>query len=218
MSDRRTAASPAPHAEVPAEGRLREAPQHGEAGGIVPPAPGSARRFLVLLPVLVFVALAILFAFRLGAGDPSRVPSALIGRPVPDFALPPLPGGVIPGLASRDLKGGGVTIVNVWASWCGPCRIEHPLLMDLAKQPGLRLVGMSYKDKPEASARFLQLLGNPFSAIGVDESGRTGIDWGVYGVPETFIVGSDGTIRHKHVGPLTPEAMPAFRAALAAAR
>ena len=189
-------------------------------------APEAAKRrpsLLLLLPVIIFVALAGLFAVRLGAGDPSRIPSALIGRKVPDFALPPLAGieapggGKVGGLSDEDLREHGVTIVNVFASWCGPCRIEHPLLMSLAGAPGIRMVGMNYKDKPDAAARFLRELGNPFSAIGRDETGRVGIDWGVYGVPETFIVGPDGTIRHKHVGPLTPESMPAFSAALTAA-
>ena len=193
--------------------------------GVAKPAQGRPRQpgFLVLLPIAVFAALAILFAIRLGAGDPSRVPSALIGRKVPGFDLPPLAGvaasggAALPGLADRDLVGKGVTIVNVWASWCGPCRVEHPLLERLAREPGARMVGMNYKDKPEAAARFLQILGNPFSAIGRDETGRTAIDWGVYGVPETFIIGTDGTVRHKHVGPLTPESLPAFQAALKAA-
>lgn len=186
--------------------------------------PGRRRPgFLLLLPFIVFVALAALFAVRLGAGDPSRVPSALIGRKVPAFDLPPLagvatPGGdALPGLADRDLVGRGVTIVNVWASWCGPCRIEHPLLARLAQEPGTRMVGVNYKDKEDAAARFLQNLGNPFVAIGRDETGRAAIDWGVYGVPETFVIAADGTIRHKHVGPLTPESMAGFRDAMKAA-
>ncbi|HEX2137551.1 MAG TPA: DsbE family thiol:disulfide interchange protein [Microvirga sp.] len=175
-------------------------------------------RLLFLLPALVFAGLALLFLVRLQSGDPSRVPSALIGRPAPSFALAPLEGLAargqpVPGLGSEDLKG-RVTVVNVWASWCGPCREEHPLLVDLARDPSVRVVGINYKDNPENARRFLGALGNPFAAVGVDPSGRAAIDWGVYGVPETFVIGPDGTIRHKHIGPLTPEAMPGFRAAL----
>jgi cytochrome c biogenesis protein CcmG/thiol:disulfide interchange protein DsbE len=179
-------------------------------------APRRASRILVLLPVLVFAALALLFLVRLYSGDPSRVPSVLIGRPAPAFALPPLPGlaergAPLPGLATHDLKG-GVTVVNVWASWCGPCRQEHPALMELARDPGIRVVGINYKDQAENARRFLGALGNPFRAVGVDTSGRTAIDWGVYGVPETFVVGPDGTVRHKHIGPILPEQLDAFRA------
>src|SRR4051794_14178353 len=171
-------------------------------------------RLLYLLPVIVFTGMAALFLIRLYAGDPQRVPSALIGRPAPAFALAPLPGlardgAAVPGLSSDDLTG-GVTIVNVWASWCAPCRQERPLLMELAKDPATRVVGIAYKDDPENARRFLGALGNPFAAGGVDASGRAAIDWGVYGVPETFVVRPDGVIRHKHIGPLTPEAMPGF--------
>ena len=115
-----------------------------------------------------------------------------------------------------DLKAlrGDVVVVNVWASWCAPCRQEHPLLMELAKDPGIRLVGINYKDNPENARRFLGALGNPFAAVGADPNGRAAIDWGVYGVPETFVIGPDGTIRHKQIGPLTPEAMDGFRAML----
>lgn len=177
-------------------------------------APRRGARLLFLLPVLVFAALALLFGVRLFAGDPSKVPSALIGRPVPAFALPALPGlneagAPVPGLSVEDLKG-RVTIVNVWASWCGPCREEHPALMELAKDPAFRVVGINYKDQSENARRFLGALGNPFKAVGVDASGRAAIDWGVYGVPETFVVGPDGTIRHKHIGPILPGHMPAF--------
>jgi cytochrome c biogenesis protein CcmG, thiol:disulfide interchange protein DsbE len=172
-------------------------------------------RILYLVPVLVFTALAALFLFRLFSGDPSRIPSALIGRPVPSFALAPLPGLMqvgqpVPGLSDADLKTGAVTVVNVWASWCGPCRQEHPALMQLARNPSLRMVGINYKDNPENARRFLGALGSPFAAVGVDPTGRTAIDFGVYGVPETFIVGPDGTIRDKHIGPLLPEHVPLF--------
>jgi cytochrome c biogenesis protein CcmG, thiol:disulfide interchange protein DsbE len=175
-------------------------------------------RLIFLLPAIVFLALAGLFVVRLFSGDPSRVPSALIGRPVPAFSLAPLEGLLangrpIPGLSSEDLKG-RTTIVNVWASWCAPCRQEHPLLMELARDPTIRVVGINYKDNPENARRFLGALGNPFTAVGVDPNGRTAIDWGVYGVPETFVIAPDGTIRHKQIGPLTPEAMPAFKAAI----
>jgi len=185
------------------------------------PARASRMRILYLVPLFVFAALALLFLVRLYAGDPSQVPSALIGRPVPAFTLEPLPGlsqagQPVPGLSDADLKG-RVTVVNVWASWCVPCRQEHPALAELAKNPAVRVVGINYKDNPENARRFLGSLGNPFAAIGIDPNGRAAIDWGVYGVPETFIVGPDGTIRYKHVGPLTPETLPAFREALRAA-
>jgi cytochrome c biogenesis protein CcmG/thiol:disulfide interchange protein DsbE len=175
-------------------------------------------RLIFLLPALVFGAIALLFVARLYSGDPSRVPSALIGRPVPEFDLAPLDGlkaagQPVPGLNRAELKG-RTTVVNVFASWCAPCRQEHPLLMELAKDPGVRVVGINYKDNPENARRFLGALGNPFAAVGIDPSGRTAIDWGVYGVPETFIVGPDGTIRHKQIGPLSPETLPAFRDAL----
>lgn len=178
------------------------------------PQPGRRIRLLFLLPVLVFSGLALLFLVRLYAGDPSRLPSALIGRPAPAFALAPLPGltrdgQAVPGLSADDVRG-KVTIVNVWASWCAPCRQEHPLLMELAKDPAVRVVGINYKDDPENARRFLGALGNPFARVGIDGAGRTAIDWGVYGVPETFVVGPDGTIRHKHIGPLTPDAMAGF--------
>jgi cytochrome c biogenesis protein CcmG/thiol:disulfide interchange protein DsbE len=176
------------------------------------PLPGDgapARRMpvWVVIPLAVFGALALLFLFRLFAGDPSKLPSALIGRPAPSFTLPALEGlqrdgKPVPGLASADMRG-GVTLVNVWASWCAPCRDEHPLLIELARDPAIRLVGINYKDQPENARRFLASLGNPFAAVGVDASGRAAIDWGVYGVPETFVIAPDGTIAYKHVGPIT---------------
>lgn len=173
-------------------------------------------RLIFIVPVLVFVVLAILFFVQLTSGrNPSEIPSVLLNKPVPVFNLAPLEGltangAPVPGFSNEDLKG-RVTIVNVWASWCAPCRQEHPLLVDLAKDPSVRVVGINQKDNSDNARRFLGALGNPYSAVGVDPNGRASIDWGVYGVPETFIVGPDGTIRYKHIGPLTPEAMPAFR-------
>lgn len=173
-------------------------------------APGTRRSLLVAIPAIVFAILAGLFFLRLRSGaDPAAIPSVMIGKPVPAFVLDALPGleaggAPVPGLSSADLKG-GVTVVNFWASWCAPCQIEHPMLMRLSKEPGLRLVGIDYKDAPEAGRRFLARNGVPFAAVGRDESGRVGIDFGVYGVPETFIVGPDGIIRDKLVGIVTPE-------------
>jgi cytochrome c biogenesis protein CcmG/thiol:disulfide interchange protein DsbE len=164
------------------------------------------------IPLGLFALLAGLFLFQLLSGkDPSRIPSALINRPVPEFALPALEGlnengEAVPGLSSDDL-GEGVTLVNVWASWCGPCRQEHPYLMDLSDNPDINLVGINYKDRPDNALAFLQDLKNPFSRVGVDRKGRTAIDWGVYGVPETFVVDARGVIVYKHIGPITRQSM-----------
>jgi len=162
------------------------------------------RLWLAAIPIAVFAALALLF-WRGLAGDPSEIPSVLIGKPVPAFALPPLEGVGVPGFDDAALKKGQVTVVNVWASWCGPCRQEHPLLSELAKRSDIRLYGINYKDEPENARRFLGTLGNPFAAIGVDAEGRIAVDWGVYGVPETFIVDGSGIIRYKWIGPLTAD-------------
>lgn len=171
------------------------------------PDPQPRRRaWLTFLPVAAFALLAVLF-YRGLSGNPSDVPSVLINKPVPDFALAPIDGLDLPGLASGDLKKGDVTLVNVWASWCVPCREEHPLLMELAQQSNLRVVGINYKDDPENARRFLVTLGIPFTAIGADPNGRTAVDWGVYGVPESFLVDGSGTIRLKWIGPLTREAL-----------
>lgn len=162
----------------------------------------------VLAPLVLFMTLAGLFLYKLATGGQGDlIPSALIGKPVPAFELPPLEGVGLPGLKTADLKAGGVTVVNVWASWCVPCRQEHPLLEEVAKDSRVRLVGINYKDEPENARRFLGSLGNPFQAIGVDSRGRSSIDWGVYGVPETFVIAADGTIAYKHIGPITPQSL-----------
>jgi cytochrome c biogenesis protein CcmG, thiol:disulfide interchange protein DsbE len=186
--------------------------------------PAWASRLLVLVPLLAFAALAALFFFRLSSGDPARIPSALIGRPAPILALPALPGVerngvVVPGLDAQNLKG-QVTVLNVWASWCVPCRDEAPLLMQLATDSRIRLVGMNYKDQPENARRFLGQYGNPYVANGVDANGRAGIEWGVYGVPETFVIDRGGIVAYKLIGPITPgnlekELRPAIEKALA---
>jgi cytochrome c biogenesis protein CcmG, thiol:disulfide interchange protein DsbE len=172
-------------------------------------ASPQRRSWLIVLPVIVFLALAALFWFRLGDGDPSRIPSALIGHPVPQTSLPPLQGllsngAQVPGLDPANFKG-KVSVVNVWASWCVPCHDEAPLLTELAKDSRLQLIGINYKDAPDNARRFLSRYGNPFSSIGVDGNGRAAIEWGVYGVPETFIVGRNGKIAYKLVGPITPD-------------
>jgi cytochrome c biogenesis protein CcmG/thiol:disulfide interchange protein DsbE len=161
------------------------------------------------IPLVSFVALAALFWLGLRAGDPSKIPSALIGRPVPQTALPALDGLVVngnqvPGLDPNLFKG-KVSLVNVWASWCVPCHDEAPLLTQLGQDKRLQLVGINYKDEPDNARRFLGRYGNPFGIVGVDGNGRAAIEWGVYGVPETFVVGRDGTILYKLVGPVTPE-------------
>ena len=156
------------------------------------------RRALFLLPLLCFAAVATWFAVGLGR-DPSRIPSALVGRPAPAIALPPLEGAQRPAFA---LQPGRVAIVNFFASWCAPCKVEHPTLMRLAADGRIAVHGISYKDAAAESARFLAQLGNPFETIGWDRDGRAAMEWGVYGVPETFVVGRDGTIRHRHVGAL----------------
>jgi len=167
------------------------------------------RSLLMLLPLVAFMALAAIFWFRLGDDDPSRIPSALIGHPAPQTALPALEGLVnngaqVPGLDAAAFKG-KVSIVNVWASWCVPCHDEAPLLTELAKDNRIQLIGINYKDTPDNARRFLGRYGNPFASVGVDGNGRAAIEWGVYGVPETFIVGRDGKIAYKVVGPITPD-------------
>jgi len=163
----------------------------------------------VALPIIVFIGVAALFYVGLGEGDPSKLPSALIGKPVPATDLPPVPGlsvdgKPVPGLTNATLKD-SVSVVNVWASWCVPCHDEVPFLDALGKDKRIKLVGINYKDAPDNARRFLNRYGNPFVATGQDENGRTSIDWGVYGVPETFLIGRDGRIAYKLVGPLTAD-------------
>ena len=171
---------------------------------------GTKRRnILMLLPLAAFLALAALFFFRLGNGDPSRIPSALLGQPAPKTELPPLAGlerdgKAVPGLSNATFTD-AVTLVNVWASWCVPCADEVPLLEKLSKDKRVQIVGINYKDSADNARRFLNRYGNPFVASGVDSNGRAAIDWGVYGVPETFLVGRDGRIAYKLIGPITAE-------------
>lgn len=170
-------------------------------------APAKRRNFIVLLPLVVFIGIAALFLFGLGEGDPSRLPSALIGKPVPVTNLPPIAelsqnGKPVPGLTNATLQG-QVSLVNVWASWCVPCHDEVPFLEQLSHDKRIQLVGINYKDAPDNARRFLNRYGNPFAAAGADLKGRTSIDWGVYGVPETFLVGRDGRIAYKLVGPIS---------------
>jgi cytochrome c biogenesis protein CcmG/thiol:disulfide interchange protein DsbE len=158
------------------------------------------RKLAFVIPALLFAVLLAAFAMGLNH-DPHLLPSALINRPAPDFALPPLYDNA-PGLSRKDLEG-GVRLVNFFASWCLPCRDEQPELMRLAQDRGLAIEGIAYKDRPEDARRFLERLGDPFRRVGVDRDGRTAIDFGVYGVPETYLIDAAGHIRYRHVGPLS---------------
>jgi cytochrome c biogenesis protein CcmG/thiol:disulfide interchange protein DsbE len=175
------------------------------------PAPRRSLTWVVA-PVLIFAALVALFAFALTTGDPSRLPSALIGKPAPATEFPSLQGFTdagrpVPGFKSTDLAQGRVSVVNFWASWCVPCADEHPLLIELKERTGVALYGVNYKDQPAAARRFLGRYGNPFAAVGTDETGRGAIEWGVYGMPETFVVNGKGEIVYKHVGPISPDSL-----------
>jgi cytochrome c biogenesis protein CcmG, thiol:disulfide interchange protein DsbE len=181
----------------------------------------------VIVPVLIFAAIAGAFTFALKSADPSRLPSALIGRPVPDVTFPRLDelvvkGKQVSGFGAADLAKGKVTVVNFWASWCVPCATELPLLIELKKQADVNVFAVNYKDQPATARRFLDEYGNPFSAVGTDPKGRHSIEWGVYGMPETFVVGGDGKIVYKHIGEITAEnlkekLLPAIEAAKQAA-
>lgn len=189
------------------------------------PRSVGRRRIVVLVPLAVFLALAVVFLVGLRSGDPSIIPSALIGHAAPQIDLPPLAGlerdgAPVPGLDAASFKG-NVSVVNVWASWCVPCHDEAPLLLQVAKDRRVRLVGINYKDDPDNARRFLGRYGDPFAAAGADLNGRAAIEWGVYGVPETFVVGRDGRIAFKLVGPITPDnyasvLLPQIEKALAA--
>jgi cytochrome c biogenesis protein CcmG/thiol:disulfide interchange protein DsbE len=164
----------------------------------------ARRRLLLALPATGFVALAGVFAFGL-MRDPSKLPSTLIGQEVPKFSLPPVLGRTL-GLSSENLVG-EVSLVNVFASWCVACRVEHPIFMGLARDKMVPIHGINYKDAPDDAAQWLNTLGDPYTRTGADRNGRVAIDWGVYGVPETFIVGADGIIAYKHIGAVTEQAL-----------
>lgn len=156
-----------------------------------------------LIPVLLFLIIAVVLWIGL-SGDPKRIPSVLVGKPAPEFNLAALKDVGVPGLRTADLKG-HVSLVNIWASWCIPCREEQPLLLALARRSDIRVVGINNKDEPANARDFLKTMGNPFAAIGADPAGRTTIDFGTYGVPESFLVDANGIIRYKIIGGITPE-------------
>lgn len=183
----------------------REASERSDA------APGRRVGWMAA-PLAVFAALALMFLYALKTGDPTRLPSALIGKPAPRLALAPLEGLLdagrpVPGIDGADLARGEVSVVNFWASWCVPCVQEHPVLVELGRRTGVALFGINYKDQATAARRFLGHYGNPYRAVGVDGNGRAAIEWGVYGMPETFVVDGHGRIVYKHIGPISIEAM-----------
>lgn len=166
------------------------------------------RKLAVILPLILTAIMIVIFLSVLLSGrNTQTIPSALLNRPAPEFTAAPITGLDLTGLSSQDLRGKPqtVTVLNVWASWCTPCIAEHPYITQLSQVDNIRLVGLNYRDKPDAAIRFLQKLGNPYDAIGVDKHGATAIDFGVYGVPETYIIDHKGIIRYKVVGPVTPD-------------
>jgi cytochrome c biogenesis protein CcmG/thiol:disulfide interchange protein DsbE len=184
-----------------------------EAGEPQPRVEKSKRGYgWVIAPLVIFVGMTLMFGYALKTGDPSRLPSALIGKVAPQYDFPPLEGLVaggkpVPGLPPGGLTAGEVTVVNFFASWCVPCRTEHPLLEYLKRETGVRLVGVNYKDPAPGGTKFLGQLGNPFDAVGTDGSGRGAIEWGVYGMPETFVLDGKGRIVYKHVGPISESSL-----------
>ena len=166
----------------------------------------------VIAPLLIFGALVAVFAFALQTGDPSKLPSALLGKPAPATQFAAVEGLMeggrpVPGFSSAELASGQPSVVNFWASWCTPCAEEQPLLVELQKRTGVALYGVNYKDDAASARRFLGRYGNPFKAVGTDDKGRAAIEWGVYGMPETFVLNGRGEIVFKHVGPISPESM-----------
>ena len=198
---------------------------HGAGESPKTPASSGRRLTWVIVPVIVFAALVAVFGFALTTGDPSKLPSALIGKPAPATEFPPLAGLTegtrpVPGFTSAVLADGNVSVVNFWASWCVPCAEEQSLLVALKEKTKVPIFGVNYKDQPASARRFLGRYGNPFVAVGTDDNGRGAIEWGVYGMPETFVVNGKGEIVFKHVGPVSPESLmtkliPAIEAAQA---
>ncbi len=173
------------------------------------------KRLLYFLPLLIAALLGVLSYWGLSGGrDPNAIPSVLISQPVPETNLEPVAGTGSPGLSTADLKTGEIILLNVFASWCGPCRAEHPILTEMAEQDGITLVGINYKDQPEAAAQWLEELGNPYARIGSDLSGRAAIEWGVTGVPETFIIDGAGTILYREAGPVVGDGLRRLTEAL----
>ncbi|MBV8800635.1 MAG: DsbE family thiol:disulfide interchange protein [Alphaproteobacteria bacterium] len=164
------------------------------------------KRWLYLIPILVFGGLVYLLFHGLYAPPPDQIPSALLGKPAPHIALPPLDQQAR-AFDNRDLAAGHVSIINVWASWCVPCRLEAPMLDRLRLQSGSPLYGLVYKDKAARARRFLSEVGNPFSRIDIDSRGRSAIDWGVYDVPETFVIDRKGIVRLRYSGPITEDVL-----------
>ncbi len=165
-------------------------------------------RFIYVVPALIFVIVAGYLFWGLNPDrDPRAIPTVMIDKPAPVFDLAPIAGMAGPGLATADLKTGETTLVNFFASWCIPCRVEHRFLTELAERDGVRLVGINYKNHPDQARPWLKKLGNPYARIGADVSGRVAIDWGVYGVPETYIVDGAGRIRYRHLGPIDEDAL-----------
>ena len=196
----------------------------GESGPGEGAKSGGLRLIIVALPLLLFVGLAGIFTLQLLSGrDTSELPSALIGKSAPTFSLQPLEGlraagNPVPGLSDANLRGDRPTLVNIFASWCGPCRAEHPVLMALAKEGDLQIVGINYKDQPGNALRFLGALGNPYSRVGVDRAGRAAVEWGVFGVPESLLVDGEGIVRHKIIGPITAAKLAELREVVAEVR